>query len=217
MTRAGIAELRHLAGMQYGETKRRAPGYLERIGGLNTQFHRLIYTSAASLPLANTLDSLFGAPATSGAFEFYREEDLMRSLSYHIEIVHAIEARDSNWCAALMRAHIFGARGVLRMNAAARVTAVQHAEPPQRRCPVIPQPPFCRIRRRTKAGLQSDLSRDQLQEGPCSLLVVGHGLEPRPDVRSVLKQQAAMLYVIPACCRWQEDSTRTKKDKVYQL
>ncbi|NJO12954.1 MAG: FCD domain-containing protein [Gammaproteobacteria bacterium] len=82
MTRTGIAELRHLAEQQYGETKRRAPGYLERIGNLNTQFHRLIYTAAGSLPLANIVDSLFGAPATSGAFEFYREEDLMRSLSH---------------------------------------------------------------------------------------------------------------------------------------
>jgi DNA-binding GntR family transcriptional regulator len=121
MTRAGIAELRHLAETQYNETKRKASGYLERIGSLNGQFHRLIYTSAGSSHLANTLHSLVEAPAITSGFEFYRDEDLMRSLSHHMEIVRAIEARDSNWCSTLMRSHILGARAVVRMRAAEHV------------------------------------------------------------------------------------------------
>lgn len=48
-------------------------------------------------------------------FETYQDEDLIRSASHHLEIVRALEARDSDWSAALMRSHILGARGALRL------------------------------------------------------------------------------------------------------
>ena len=48
-------------------------------------------------------------------FATYQDEDLIRSASHHLEIVRALEARDGDWSAALMRSHILGARGALRL------------------------------------------------------------------------------------------------------
>jgi DNA-binding GntR family transcriptional regulator len=48
-------------------------------------------------------------------FVSYQDEDLIRSASHHLEIVRALEARDGDWSAALMRSHILGARGALRL------------------------------------------------------------------------------------------------------
>jgi DNA-binding GntR family transcriptional regulator len=47
-------------------------------------------------------------------FATYRDEDLIRSASHHLEIVRALEARDGDWSSALMRSHILGARGTLQ-------------------------------------------------------------------------------------------------------
>ena len=48
-------------------------------------------------------------------FASYQDEDLIRSASHHLEIVRALEARDADWSAALMRSHILGARGAMRV------------------------------------------------------------------------------------------------------
>ena len=113
MSEAGIAELRQLAEDQYHETIAKAPGYLLRIGDLNSQFHRRIHEFAGSSRLASALASLIEAPLMMKTFESYQDEDLVRSASHHLEIVRALEARDGDWSAALMRSHILGARGAL--------------------------------------------------------------------------------------------------------
>jgi DNA-binding GntR family transcriptional regulator len=114
MSDAGIAELRQIAEDQYHETVAKSPGYLNRIGELNSQFHRRIHELAGSSRLVTALASLIEAPLMMRTFENYRDEDLVRSASEHLEIVRALEARDGDWSAALMRSHILGARGVLR-------------------------------------------------------------------------------------------------------
>jgi DNA-binding GntR family transcriptional regulator len=115
ITDAGIVELRSLAEDQYHETLSRTEGYLERIGHLNSQFHRRIHEFAGSPRLVSALASLIEAPLIMKTFEAYQDEDLIRSASHHLEIVRALEARDGDWCAALMRSHILGARGALRL------------------------------------------------------------------------------------------------------
>jgi DNA-binding GntR family transcriptional regulator len=115
MTAEGIAELRHLAEDQYHETLSKREGYLERIGDLNSQFHRRIHEFSGSLRLGGALASLIEAQVMMKTFESYQDEDLIRSASHHLEIVRALEARDADWSAALMRSHILGARGVLRV------------------------------------------------------------------------------------------------------
>jgi DNA-binding GntR family transcriptional regulator len=114
ITDAGILELRQFAEDQYHESLSKAPGYLERIGDLNSLFHHRIHEFADSSRLVTALASLIEAPLMMKTFASYDHADLVRSASHHLEIVHALEARDSEWSAALMRSHILGARGALR-------------------------------------------------------------------------------------------------------
>lgn len=113
ITAEGIAELRQLAEEQYHETVARPEGYLERVGALNSQFHRRIHEFAGSARLVTALASLIEAPMIMRSFATYQDGDLSRSASHHLEIVRALESHDGEWSAALMRAHILGARGAL--------------------------------------------------------------------------------------------------------
>ena len=61
--------------------------------------------------MVGALSSLIEAPLMMRTFVSYQDEDLIRSASHHLEIVRALEARDGDWSAALMRSHILGARG----------------------------------------------------------------------------------------------------------
>lgn len=113
ITPEGIAELRQFAEDQYRETLTKAEGFLERAGYLNSQFHRRIHEFAGSPRLLSALHSFIEAPSVVKSFSTYQDEDLIRSASHHLEIVRALEARDGDWCSALMRSHILGARGTL--------------------------------------------------------------------------------------------------------
>lgn len=62
VTPEGIAELRQLADDQYHETLAKPAGYLERVGQLNSQFHRRIHEFAGSARLVSTLAALIEAP-----------------------------------------------------------------------------------------------------------------------------------------------------------
>ena len=115
VTPEGIAELRQLADDQYHETLAKPEGYLKRVGQLNSQFHRRIHEFAGSARLVTTLASLIEAPTMMRTFRTYHDQDLIRSASHHLEIVRALEARDGDWSAALMRSHILGARGILQV------------------------------------------------------------------------------------------------------
>lgn len=113
ITAEGIAELRQLAEDQYHETLAKPEGYLERVGNLNSHFHRRIHEFAGSPRLVTALASLIEVPFMLKSFTTYQDEDLIRSASHHLEIVRALEARDGDWSSALMRSHILGARGTL--------------------------------------------------------------------------------------------------------
>src|SRR5262245_9300545 len=79
MTAEGIAELRQLAEDQYHETLRKTDGYLERVGQLNSQFHRRIHEIAGSPRLVNALALLIEAPMMMKTLSTYDDEDLLRS------------------------------------------------------------------------------------------------------------------------------------------
>jgi len=114
ITPDGLEELSRLAREQYEESINRSDGYLERIGELNTRFHRHLHAFAGSARLTAALSALIEAPLMMRTFEKYDVEDLVRSASHHIEIVRALEARDSEWAASVMRSHILSARGALQ-------------------------------------------------------------------------------------------------------
>ncbi len=62
ITPEGIAELRQLAEEQYHETLSKTEGYLERIGDLNSRFHRRIHEFAGSSRPGPARPSIVGTP-----------------------------------------------------------------------------------------------------------------------------------------------------------
>lgn len=109
-----IAELRALAEQQYQESAARLPGHLERIGDLNNRFHRRLQEAAGSGRLSRALASLLEAPLVMKTFLNYGAEDLQRSAAHHLELVRALEARDGEWAASVMRSHVLAARRTLK-------------------------------------------------------------------------------------------------------
>jgi DNA-binding GntR family transcriptional regulator len=114
VTDTDIAELHQYAADQHSEAMTRGDGYLGRVSDLNSVFHRRIQELAGSTRLVMALSALIEAPAIMRTFAAYQEQDLIRSASHHLEIVRALEARDPDWAASLMRSHVLGARGALR-------------------------------------------------------------------------------------------------------
>jgi DNA-binding GntR family transcriptional regulator len=106
ITTDGIEELRGLAQAQYDESASRADGFIERIGDLNSRFHRIIQGFSGNGRLATLMPVLIEAPLVMRTFATYEPHDLLRSASHHIEIVSALEARDPEWAASVMRTHI---------------------------------------------------------------------------------------------------------------
>jgi len=108
-----IAGLRQLAELQHRESVERKTGHLERIGELNSQFHRRMQEAAASPRLVRALAGLIEAPLMMRTFQKYTPEDLQRSAQHHLEIASALEARDAEWAASVMFSHVHAARGAL--------------------------------------------------------------------------------------------------------
>ena len=113
----GIETLRTLATAQYRESKKRKPDYMTRIGELNSRFHRALHEFADSQRLSMLMPMLIEAPLVMRTFTKYDETELLRSASHHLELVDALEARDAEWAAAIMRAHIHAAQhSIYRQN-----------------------------------------------------------------------------------------------------
>ena len=110
VTAQGIAELKDLAQNQYEESVRRAPGFIGRIGALNSRFHRALQEFSGNVRLVAMLPALIDAPLVLKTFAKYEPTDLVRSASHHLEIVAALEARDAQWAASVMRSHIQAAQ-----------------------------------------------------------------------------------------------------------
>lgn len=106
-----IVILRELANAQYHESRSRKPGYMGRIGTLNSQFHRTLHDFADSPRLAMLMPILIEAPLVMRTFTKYDDDELLRSASHHLEIVAALEVGDPQWAAAVMRSHILAAQG----------------------------------------------------------------------------------------------------------
>lgn len=114
ITPEGIAELRALALAQYEESQERAAGFLDRIDKLNSQFHLQLQNFSGNRRLSKLLPVLIEAPMVLRTFSTYEPEELLRSASHHLEIVTALEVRNPEWAAAVMRAHILAGHRVTR-------------------------------------------------------------------------------------------------------
>lgn len=119
ITPEGLLELKKLADRQYEESMRQAPGYIERIGDVNSRFHRALQEFSGNERLVAMLPALIEAPLVLKTFSRYEHSDLIRSASHHLEIVSALEARDGEWAASVMRSHILAAQAAFRLREAA--------------------------------------------------------------------------------------------------
>jgi DNA-binding GntR family transcriptional regulator len=113
---SGVAELRDLAQRQYEEAVRQAPGYVERIGQVNSRFHRALHEFSGNTRLIAMLPALIEAPLVLKTLSRYAHADLVRSASHHLEIVSALEARNGEWAASVMRSHILAAQVAFRQS-----------------------------------------------------------------------------------------------------
>ncbi len=80
----------------------------------NAEFHALIIQAAASDRLAHMINRLVLQPIVHRTALRYDADQLRRSLSEHVEIVAALEARDADWARAVMTSHIRRAFHVYR-------------------------------------------------------------------------------------------------------
>ena len=109
-----LVTLRSLAEGQLAASQERKARYLQRIADFNSRFHNTLLDGCGSEPLRATMGTLANAPLVFQTFRDYSQDALVRSARHHLEIVTALEARNADWAAAAMRAHIFAARSVFR-------------------------------------------------------------------------------------------------------
>jgi DNA-binding GntR family transcriptional regulator len=117
ITPEGIATVRRLAEEQYHESATRGEGHIERIGKLNSAFHRALQDFSGNARLVTLLPALLEAPMMLKTFGKYQPQHLLRSASHHLEIVSALESRDPEWAASVMRSHILAAHAAMRQDA----------------------------------------------------------------------------------------------------
>lgn len=95
---------------------------LDRVYGLNANFHGALAAGSGSAALKSTIESLFHTTARLRTLRGFDESAVSRSVNHHLEIVAALRARDGRWAESVMRSHLFNARasvlGPLRRAAA---------------------------------------------------------------------------------------------------
>lgn len=86
---------------------------LDAMAALNIEFHRSVLRHAGSDRLVQVLSSLVHAPLIYRVFHAYSPQALTRTLLDHSDLISALERRDGDWAASIMRAHIHAGRAAL--------------------------------------------------------------------------------------------------------
>lgn len=86
---------------------------LDALVPLNREFHGRLVALADHPSLAAALAGVVHAPVVLRNFHAYDDASRHRSLAHHAEIVAALRARDPDWAAAVMSAHICNARAAM--------------------------------------------------------------------------------------------------------
>jgi DNA-binding GntR family transcriptional regulator len=110
---AELARLTELADEMDAVTATGEDGYVDVISKLNNEFHQLVLAGAGNRRLSNLLAGLVQVPLVHRTLSRYSEEQLLRSMAHHRELVAAFGARDPAWAESVMRSHILAARNVL--------------------------------------------------------------------------------------------------------
>ena len=113
-----LSEARQLVEQMAELARTKPPEYIDRIAELNGRFHTLIVIAAASRRLAALLASLVELLLVVRTFHSYTDQELLRSMAHHRELVDALAAGDGRWAASVMRGHIlFGRHAYVVSNA----------------------------------------------------------------------------------------------------
>lgn len=83
---------------------------IERIGGLNLEFHRIIAQASDSPRMVSMLTNAIEAPVVQQTFSRYSAPQLQRSFHHHRELIDAFAARDPVWARDVMSCHVRAAR-----------------------------------------------------------------------------------------------------------
>lgn len=129
-----LAALHAFARKQLDVARGSAEDRLEQISDLNRRFHQLLGDCAGSQRLKTTLATLIEAPLILQTLHDYSQDDLLRSAGHHVEIVQALEARDEEWAASVMRSHILAARRVFRSKCRKAARAGEEASAADPKC-----------------------------------------------------------------------------------
>jgi|SRR5690554_6680083 len=87
---------------------------IAKITELNSKFHQVIVESTGSIRLRATIRTVVEIPLVRRTFSKYSRPQLVRSMAHHQELIAALEKRDEEWAAAVMRSHIRAASHIIR-------------------------------------------------------------------------------------------------------
>lgn len=114
-----LSEASSLAHEMAALAEKGAMGDRQRIGELNSCFHRLLTDAAASSRLQSMMAQVADIPLSLRTINRYDEAALKRSMQHHLEIVAALKRSDPDWAASVMRSHILAAWRAIAVDVAA--------------------------------------------------------------------------------------------------
>ena len=103
-----------------------ADGSVERVERLNQAssgnvcFHRMLLDVTGSERLGALLSYLSNTPFIFRTYRWFSDAEVLRSMAHHRDILAALRARDADWAASSLRAHVMASRA----NLLARVAAM---------------------------------------------------------------------------------------------
>jgi len=90
---------------------------LSMVAQLNDRFHKLIAGAAGSRRLVTGIAALVDVPLALNTFTLYSQEQLVRSMHHHRELITAFAERDPLWARAAMECHVLAGRAIYARNA----------------------------------------------------------------------------------------------------
>ena len=84
----------------------RRPDRVQQVQQLNNQFHHKLLEAAQSARVRAMVENLLDMPIIIGSFYFYGDDDMLRSVEHHRQIIAALRARDAECAALAVRFHL---------------------------------------------------------------------------------------------------------------
>ena len=99
-------ELRAINESMLAHANARADQRVRRLQQANREFHIRIVTAANSHRLKSMVETMIDMPLITRSFELYLEDDILRSVHQHRDIIYAIARRDADLARDAMSLHL---------------------------------------------------------------------------------------------------------------